>query len=210
MLFDVSRARWSGVGSAIVGVVLAGATAATGCSSTSASTTQPDASVVCPATPDDSIGKACAQEGLRCGPAYPCGFLTVPLLCICTGGSFQCTDGAGNQLNPGDTPQCPGVPKNPPACPATELLAIQASCSSSQIGQTCAYPPQCPGGTLAYDVCSCMSGATKTGNGLGFECDNTCGGGSGFDAGVDAGADGAGDGAPEGSANDGSSDGAPD
>ncbi len=173
MLFDVSR-------KVLAGVVLAGswvALTAAGCSSSSSpATPQADASAVCPVDPTKAPGASCSQEGLRCGPEYLCGFIQTPLLCICTEGKFNCVDGQGNQLNPGDTPQCPMPGKNNPACPANETAANLAPCTTAQTGMQCAYAPTCMGGTLTYDLCTCENGQTKGGGyGLAFQCENSCG-----------------------------------
>jgi hypothetical protein len=66
------------------------------------------------------------------------------------------------------------------SCPASESAANFAPCSEAQIGQPCAYPPQCTGGTSKFDLCTCESAATKSGApGLVFVCENSCSGGTG-------------------------------
>jgi hypothetical protein len=66
------------------------------------------------------------------------------------------------------------------SCPSSESAALTASCSEAQSGMQCAYPPRCPGGTQAYDVCTCNNWWNSSGNlGWVFVCENSCSGGSG-------------------------------
>jgi hypothetical protein len=138
---------------------------------------QSDAEAVCPATPAETIGVACAVAGLRCGPQYTCGIDQATVLCVCTGGAFRCTDGAGNQLDKGAVPMCP-APTRGGSCPSTERGAQLSTCSEQ--GLLCPYPSACPS---RFDQCQCFPGATIDGGfGLRFECTPaTCGG---FDAGA--------------------------
>jgi hypothetical protein len=151
-------------------VGLAGSAACSG--SKAVSSAQPDAQAVCPATPDQTIGVACAVAGLRCGPQYTCGIYQATLLCVCSGGVFRCTDGAGNDLAKGDVPTCP-APTRGGSCPSTERSAQLSTCSEQ--GLPCAYPSACAG---RFDQCQCFPGATIDGGyGLRFECaPATCGG----------------------------------
>jgi hypothetical protein len=161
-----------------VGVSALGASA--GCSSSSAGTTPPATqSYACPATIDDTVGKPCYSQGEVCGPTYSCGTTQVPITCTCFNGTFQCIDGAGKPFDNSTPPSCT-TNSSSGSCPASESAANLASCTESQIGQQCAYAPQCTGGTLAYDLCTCTSATTKTGSqGLVFVCENSCSGASG-------------------------------
>lgn len=136
-----------------------------------------DAQVGCPATLTETIGVACDIAGRMCGPEYTCGILRVSLLCVCTGGVFECTDGAGNKLDAGTAPACPAPPR-PGVCPPTEKNAQLASCTEQ--GLTCAYPSAC---ASRVDQCQCFPGTTINGDfGLRFDCiPATCGG---FDGGT--------------------------
>jgi hypothetical protein len=134
---------------------------ASGCSSSSpgAASKGDGQAPVCPATPDDAVGKACSVEGLACGPQYVCGFASASLSCVCKGGAFQCSDGLGNPVDPaGDIHPCPVSTGGGPACPASEAAANLAPCTTS--GQICAYPSACPG---ALDQCYCFPGETAAG-----------------------------------------------
>jgi hypothetical protein len=143
----------------------------------------PSALAVCPATPDETIGAACGVAGLRCGPQYTCGVLSVSLSCICTGGAFQCTDGAGNPLVPGAPLDCPATQPTA-SCPATETGAQFASCT--EVGLLCAYPSACPG---RLDSCQCLSGQIAGGSGFRFECTRaTCSPNDGGAIAIDSGA----------------------
>jgi hypothetical protein len=164
---------------AMVSAVLLGLAGAGACGGSKAASpsAQPDAEAVCPATPDETIGAVCAVAGLRCGPLYTCGVNQASLSCVCTGGVFHCTDGAGNRLDAGAVPACP-PPARAGSCPSTERGARFASCSDQ--GLLCAYPSACPS---RFDQCQCFPGATTDGGfGLRFEC--TPAACSGFDAGV--------------------------
>jgi hypothetical protein len=132
---------------------------AAGCSSSStAPPTQTHATPVCPDTPQDTIGKACPVEGTVCGPQYACGNTLASLYCVCTGGTFQCRDGANHTLAAGDTPTCPKPPGQPPACPASLSAANLRACNTP--GQICPYPSACQG---AFDECTCFPGETANG-----------------------------------------------
>jgi hypothetical protein len=177
MVIDVSRGVFAGV---VLGIAAAVAASA-GCSSSSAGTGAPSGpqSHACPATIDDTVNKPCSVQGQICGPTYDCGTTQVPITCTCTDGTFQCIDGAGNAFDNSSPPSCT-TPPGGGTCPPDENTANRAACKLSQVGQQCAYAPQCPGGTQAYDVCTCTSGATKTGGqGLVFICENSCSGGTG-------------------------------
>jgi hypothetical protein len=146
-----------------------------------------DASAVCPATPEETVGAACALPGLRCGPQYACGILQVALLCVCTDGVFRCTDATGAMLDAAVTPACPGV-SPPEACPSTERAANLAACTEQ--GLLCAYPSACS--SSRFDQCQCFPGAMANGQfGLRFECNSAaC---ATFDGGAVIDAAGAGD-----------------
>ncbi|MDP8999793.1 MAG: hypothetical protein M3O46_06755 [Myxococcota bacterium] len=138
---------------------------------------QADVQVGCPATLPETIGVACVGDGRTCGPEYTCGVLRVSLLCVCTGGVFECTDGTGNKVDAGTVPACPASP-HPDVCPASERNANLASCNEQ--GLTCAYPSAC---ASRVDQCQCFPGATLDGGfGLRFDCiPATC---AGFDGGI--------------------------
>ncbi len=150
------------------GAIVAAAAVAS-CSSSSPPSSSPlpsDAAAVCPATLGLTVGQRCAPDGLRCAPEYACGVTNVTLLCACTRGTFECTDGRGNVLAADETPVCPASPAEAGACPATETAAQFAPCSEQ--GLLCAYPSGCPS---AFDSCLCFAGRTKAGLfGLRFEC----------------------------------------
>jgi hypothetical protein len=154
--------------------------ASTGCSSSSPGNAPPTAqSNACPATIDATVGAACSKQGQVCGPTYTCGTTQVPITCTCFNGTFQCIDSAGNPFDNSSPPSCNTHPASG-TCPASESAANLAPCTEAQVGQQCAYAPQCPGGTMAYDVCTCTSGTTKTGaQGLVFICENSCSGATG-------------------------------
>jgi hypothetical protein len=160
------------------------AAAACGSSSKTPSGARLDAdATVCPATPDEAISAACTVPGLQCGPQYTCGVTQVTLLCVCTNGVFQCTDGAGNLLIRGDTPACPGK-TTAGSCPAAEADAQLMPCGEQ--GLLCAYPSRCSG---RFDQCQCFPGMMPGGGyGLRFDCQVvTCGGALGeSDSGADS------------------------
>ncbi len=119
----------------------------------------------CPATPEATIGAACGQAGLTCGPEYSCGAITVTLLCVCTDGTFQCTDGTGAVVDGGDQITCPAQPTTG-VCPASEKGAPLVACTEQ--GLSCSYPSSCPS---MLDTCQCAAGTTADGGfGLRFEC----------------------------------------
>ena len=125
----------------------------------------PSTQPLCPSTPEATIGAPCAVPGLRCGPQYACGIFQASLLCVCTDGVFQCTDGTGRQLRDGGRPMCP-MPGPGSSCPSTERSAQHASCDEQ--GLLCAYPSPC---APRLDQCECFPGATADGGfGLRFEC----------------------------------------
>jgi len=174
MTFEVSRLFVGVFFSVVAGVAAAGTTA--GCSSSSATATPAEGGNACPATIDVTLGAACSSEGVVCSPTFPCGFATVTIRCTCAQGAFQCIDGAGNALAVGDTPSC-GDAGGSGSCPASESAALKASCTRAQSGQQCAYAPQCAGGTLAFDRCTCEE--SPTGSGFGYACENSCNSGTG-------------------------------
>jgi len=180
---DVSRLLLRVVAAA--GAVVAGASSSD-CKSSQPTGDPPDAATVCPATPEDTIGRACAVEGMQCAPEYTCGETQAAVYCTCTGGVFKCTDGHLDELDAGDVPSCP--PRGGRVvCPATEATASGAGCSEQ--GAQCAYPAKCDGGVPEYDTCYCFTGQTLGGTmGLRWECSNTCGSaGAPGDGGADAG-----------------------
>jgi hypothetical protein len=157
---------------AAVFVGLAGA-AACGGSKAASPSAHPNPEATCPATADETIGAACAVAGLQCGPLYMCGINQALLFCVCTGGVFQCADGAGNPLAAGAIPTCP-APTRGGSCPSTERGAALSSCSEQ--GLLCAYPRACPS---RFDQCQCFPGTTADGGfGLRFECTPALCGGS--------------------------------
>jgi hypothetical protein len=192
MTFDVSRSLLRMSFGLAVGLVAAVASSA-GCSSSSAAPTVPEAATSCPATIDDTVGTACDTEGAVCSPTYPCGIATVTIRCTCTLGSFACIDGSGNPFAAGQTPSCGDAGGALPACPASEGAASIGSCTQAQSFQQCAYPPQCTGGTLAYDLCTCEP--LPAGSGFHWSCQNACN--SGTTPLPDAGSSGGQDAAPE-------------
>jgi hypothetical protein len=134
-------------------------------SSSSPPTTHQAVQGICPTTPDETIGVACAVPGLTCGPEYMCGVATVTLFCVCTSGTFQCTDGQGSPVVAGAALACPGTPTTS-ACPANERVAQLAACTEQ--GLLCSYASSCPS---MVDQCQCSPGTTATGTfGLRFEC----------------------------------------
>jgi hypothetical protein len=175
MTFDVSRSFAVVFSGLVVGLVAAGTSA--GCSSSSASPSTPEAATVCPATIDTTAGAACNTEGAVCGPTFPCGFATITVICTCTLGTFQCVDGLNQPVAAGDTPSCGDAGGNLPLCPASEGAASIGKCTQPQSGQQCAYAPQCTGGTLAFDRCTCE--AIPNGGGFAWECENSCNSGTG-------------------------------
>jgi len=176
MTFDVSRS-FVGVFIGLAVGVVAAAGPSTGCSSSSAATTTPEAATACPATIDATVGSACNTEGAVCSPTYPCGIATVTVRCTCTLGTFQCVDGSGNPFTAGETPTCGDGGGSLGACPASEGAASIGKCTTAQSGQQCAYPPECPGGTLAYDLCTCEP--VPTGSTFAWACQNSCNSGMG-------------------------------
>jgi hypothetical protein len=176
------RAMWGALAAAATAVASAGP----GCGgSRESSSALPDAQAMCPATPEQTVGAACAVAGLRCGPAYTCGLLDVTLLCICTGGAFRCTDGRGTPIDTAGAITCPGA-ASAGSCPVTERSAQLAPCSEQ--GLLCAYRSSCPN---KFDPCQCSPGATASGGfGLRFECQPAvCGGVDGGTATFDSGRD---------------------
>jgi hypothetical protein len=120
---------------------------------------------VCPSTPAETAGAACGVPGLRCGPQYPCGLVQASLLCVCTEGAFQCTDGTGRRIADGGKPMCP-QPAPSGSCPASETRAQFATCGEQ--GLLCAYQSPC---SRRLDQCQCFSGPIPDGGvGLRFEC----------------------------------------
>jgi hypothetical protein len=192
MTFDVSRSFVGVFVGLAVGV--AGAGTSSGCSSSSAAPTSPEAATACPATIDATVGSSCNTEGAVCSPTFPCGIATVTIRCTCTLGTFQCIDGSGNPFAAGDTPSCGDAGGSLPACPATESQANIGTCTRAQSGQQCAYAPECSGGTLAYDLCTCEP--VPTGSSYAWQCQNSCN--SGMQPVPDAGSSSGGqDAAPE-------------
>jgi hypothetical protein len=183
MTFDVSRSFVGVFFGLVVGVVATGAS--TACSSSSASSTSPEAATACPATIDATVGAACNTEGAVCSPTFPCGIATVTIFCSCTLGTFQCVDGNNMAFTAGETPTC-GDASILGSCPSTESQASIGSCTQAQSGQQCAYAPECTGGTLAFDRCTCEP--VPTGAGFAWSCENACNSGTGPlpEAGVDA------------------------
>jgi hypothetical protein len=178
--FVVSRGMRGVFGAGRVTFALLGTAGAAGCSSNS---TAPVAAAeaqgpVCPATPGETVGQACATEGLVCAPLYTCGVAQAVLSCVCRGGKFQCSDGAGNAIDPsGDVQPCPGPAGGPTGvCPPSEGAANLAPCKTP--GQICAYPAVCPG---VYDQCYCFPGETARGGfGIVFSCERAvCAGDAG-------------------------------
>lgn len=177
---NVSRSVFVGVVFGLaVGVSALGAS--TGCSSSSAAATPTGpVSHACPATIQDTIGAACSVKGQVCGPTFTCGTTEVPITCTCIDGSFQCVDPTGATFDNSSTTSCGTSHPGGGTCPADETTANRAACTLAEVGQQCAYAPQCPGGTQAFDVCTCTSGATKNGGqGLVYICENSCSGGTG-------------------------------
>jgi hypothetical protein len=153
----------------------------TGCSAKDNQGVSADGSVVspCPTTIQDTVGKPCPVEGMRCGPTYSCGPTDVPITCTCFGGTFACVDGSGNPFD-GSTPPACNTPPSGASCPASESAANFAPCTEAQVGQPCAYPAQCTGGTSTFDLCTCQSAVDKSGApALVFVCENSCSGGTG-------------------------------
>jgi hypothetical protein len=114
----------------------------------------------CPATVALTVGAACSDEGLLCGPEYTCDLTDVPLLCVCTAGVFACTDATGKAIVAGETPACPRDTE--PVCPPDEESAMSASCDD--IGLLCDYPSACVGGV---DSCQCIG----AGSSPAFQCE---------------------------------------
>jgi hypothetical protein len=167
MLFEFVRLRGSQIHEVLALAVASSLLGSAGCSSTNNSATAPhtDAAPICPNTPQDTIGKACAVEGTVCGPQYTCGNTVGSLYCVCTGGAFQCRDGAGNALSA--VPACPNPPGQQPPCPASLSTANLQACTRP--GQICAYPSACPS---AFDQCTCFPGETASGGfGIVFVCE---------------------------------------
>lgn len=189
MLFERARMRLCPVRALLAITGASAALGGGGCSSTQASAADAGvAPTVCPDTPEATIGAACSQEGLVCGPGYACAGTTVSLYCACTSGVFVCRDGTGQTLQAGGTPACPSSPPPANACPATTSAANLTSCATT--GQMCTYLSACPG---ALDVCTCFPGATADGGfGKVYGCQAaTCAADAappppGGDAGVDA------------------------
>jgi hypothetical protein len=146
-------------------VCLVGAASAPACNSSSSSgASAPEAGPVCPLRPEDTIGVACAFEGLRCGPQYTCGFLQVTLLCVCTEGTFHCTDSTGAEVVA--PPDCPAESGDAGGCPRTAPLTTLDPCTDD--GLLCAYPTSCPG---RFQQCQCAPGTFGDGGfGLRFAC----------------------------------------
>jgi hypothetical protein len=132
----------------------------------------PDAQAVCPNTLADTIGAPCTVDGLVCSPQYACGAAYGLARCVCTSGSFACTDLADAALEAQDaTPSCP-APTAPEKCPTTEAAARLAPCTES--GLVCSYIPQCAGAT-GLDQCQCVFGALPSGqSGLRLQCNSPC------------------------------------
>jgi hypothetical protein len=152
-----------------------------GCSAKASDAGGTDGSAIapCPATIEDTVGQTCKVEGMRCGPTFSCGPTDVPITCTCKAGTFVCIDGSGAVFDGGPPPAC-NLANNSGTCPPSESTADFAACTEAQIGQPCAYPAKCPGGTATFDVCTCQSAATKTGSeALVFVCENSCSGASG-------------------------------
>jgi len=175
MTFDVSRSFVGVFFGLVVGVVAVGTSAA--CSSSSSAPVSPEAATACPATIADTVGSACNTEGAVCSPTFPCAIATVTIFCSCTQGTFQCVDGYNQPFTAGETPSCGDASAPLGSCPATESQASIAKCTQAQSGQQCAYAPECAGGTLAFDRCTCE--AVPTGAGFAWECENACNSGTG-------------------------------
>jgi hypothetical protein len=185
-----------------LGLGLAVAGTSTGCrsSSTSSVSVGGDAGDACPTTVDTTVGATCGSPGEVCSPTFACALATVTIRCVCQDGTFQCVDGSGNPFLAGATPSCGEAGGTPIACPATESAAMTGACSLAEDGQQCAYPPKCPGGTLAFDLCTCE--ASPGGSGFVYDCQNACNGGT--EPIPEAGADsGGGDGSSDALAGDG-------
>ncbi|HEY3816441.1 MAG TPA: hypothetical protein VGL81_04680 [Polyangiaceae bacterium] len=176
MIFDVSRSFVGVLCGLTVGVMLAAGSSA-GCSSSSAAPATPEASTACPATIDATVGASCPSDGVVCSPTFPCGIATVTVRCTCTLGTFQCVDGSGNPFTAGETPTCGDAAAALPACPASEGAASVGTCTKVQSGQQCAYPPECMGGTLAYDLCTCEPAPSSSS--FAWDCQNACNSGTG-------------------------------
>ena len=175
MILDLPR-LFLGVGFG-VGLGFAAAGTSAGCSSSSASSVPaPVEGNACPATVDTTVGATCASQGLVCSPTFPCGLATVTVHCMCEEGTFQCIDGSGNSFVAGSTPSCGEAAPPPMVCPATESAATTAACAVGENGQQCAYPPECPGATLAFDRCTCQP--RPDGSGFSYDCQNACNGGN--------------------------------
>jgi hypothetical protein len=208
MTFDVSRSFVRVVFGLAAGIGAVAGTSA-GCSSSSAAPTSTETPTTCPTTVAATVGAACNTEGAVCGPTFACGSTEATVRCTCMQGTFQCVNGDGGPFAAGDTPSC-GTAGGPlSACPASEGAASVGTCTRAQSGQQCAYPPQCAGGTLAFDRCTCEP--LPTGSGFAWECENSCNSGMGPlpDAGSSSGGqDAAGDGNPveAGSSSDAASD----
>lgn len=138
-----------------------------GCGSSGATSSRAQPVVAtCPGTIAQTVGAGCTAAGLVCGPSYACGATDVPLLCVCDGRTFQCTDGVGNQIHSADQVSCPTPIDAGSSCPRTESAAPLAPCRSP--GLLCEYPSSCAG---TFDQCECFAGATADGGfGLRFEC----------------------------------------
>jgi hypothetical protein len=148
-----------------------------------------DAEAVCPNTVTAAAGAKCAYTGLVCSIGYLCGSFAQQATCTCNNGrTFDCTDSTGQSVDPSGTPACTsngGGHDN--ECPASEALAINASCKTA--GLLCAYANNCPpiNNVGGLDQCQCTGG--RADGGFVFVCEPQCStsdAGSGADAPIDS------------------------
>jgi hypothetical protein len=118
-----------------------------------------------------TVGGPCAVEGLVCNPTYTCGDLPAIARCVCTAGTFLCSDIEDAALDgPSTTPSCPSARVDAEACPPSEAAASFAACTEP--GLLCSYLAACD---ATLDSCYCAEGLFPSGRmGLRFECTSAC------------------------------------
>jgi hypothetical protein len=162
----------------VAGLLLAGLSVGSGCSSTSASTVPLDGQAFCYATPQESAGAPCQVEGQVCTPSYySCGGFQQLATCTCAGGVFQCTDSTGGPFpTDGGAPNCVEGDGGSSACPdpRSSNAAQTEFKPCTKPGLICYFPTNCPPsqGIIPPDVCQCVGNGS---GGLEYVCDPGCG-----------------------------------
>lgn len=183
-----------------LGFLALGVVAAIGCNGGTTSGGPSDAEVVCPSTVMLANGAACSREGYACWIGFSCGPYQQQAECVCTAGTYLCTDQAQGAIGPGGSPECkPFGGPNDSQCPASAVAAQSSACQTPGLlcfyaGAVCerdASPPT--------DECQCVGNlrGVEAGSPLAYDCQiSRCP--TAFDASLDSGAESAADGAIDG------------